>query len=91
MHDKADSIYRVVADIKTPSENIEASIAAWPVSPNLEREFPEILKSTRVMDLNLTIVKNNKKIIEQDVMAVDSAFFEIFDFKLIKGDKNRIV
>ena len=79
MHDKSDSICRVVADIKTPSETIEASIAAWPVAPALEQEFPEILKSTRVMNLNLTILKNNKKINEEDVVAVDSAFFEIFD------------
>ncbi|WP_282040821.1 ABC transporter permease [Winogradskyella flava] len=91
MHEKSDSIYRIVADIKTPSETIEASIAAWPVAPALEQEFPEILKSTRVMNLNLTVVKNNKKVIEEDVVAVDSSFFEIFDFELIKGDKTQIL
>lgn len=91
MHEKSDSIYRIVADIKTPSETIEASIAAWPVAPALEQEFPEILKSTRVMNLNLTVVKNNKKVIEEDVVAVDSSFFEIFDFELVKGDKTQIL
>ncbi len=90
MHSKADSIYRVVADIKTPSETIEASVAAWAVAPNLEREFPEILKSTRVMDVNLTVVKDNKKIIEENVIAVDSAFLDVFDFKLIKGNRNKL-
>lgn len=90
MHSKSNSIYRVVADIKTPSETINASIAAWAVAPNLEQEFPEILKSTRVMDMNLTIVKDDKKIIEEHVVAVDSAFLDIFDFKLVAGDRNEL-
>ena len=91
MHSKSDSIYRVVADIKTPSETIEASIAAWPVAPNLEREFPQILKSTRVMNLGLTLVKDNKKFVEENVIAVDSAFLEIFDYELLKGNKNDVL
>jgi len=31
MHTQSDSIYRVVSDIKTPSETIEAGMAAWPL------------------------------------------------------------
>ncbi|GGD12929.1 ABC transporter permease [Hyunsoonleella pacifica] len=91
MHSKANSIYRVVANLKTPSETIRANKAAWAVAPNLEREFPEILKSTRVMNLNLVIVKEDKKIIEEDVIAVDSAFLDVFDFKLIQGDRTKLL
>ncbi|WP_178983774.1 ABC transporter permease [Winogradskyella helgolandensis] len=91
MHSKTDSIYRVVADIDTPSEKIETSIAAWAVGPNIEEEFPEILKFTRVSRENFTIVKNGTKFIEEDVIAVDSAFFEIFDFDLVKGDKTQVL
>ncbi len=90
MHSKSDSIYRVVADIKTPSETIEASIAAWAVAPNIEKEFPEILKSIRLMNTNLVVEKDSKKIGEQNVLAVDSAFFDVFDFKLIEGDKTKL-
>lgn len=88
MHSQADSIYRVVADIDTPSEKIEANMAAWAVGPNIEKEFPEILKSTRVLNGDLTFVREDVKFIEENVIAVDSAFFEVFDFELIKGDKN---
>ena len=87
MHSQADSIYRVVADIDTPSEKIEANMAAWAVGPNIEKEFPEILKSTRVLNGDLTFIREDVKFIEENVIAVDSAFFEVFDFELINGDK----
>ncbi|WP_407557442.1 ABC transporter permease [Winogradskyella sp. 4-2091] len=87
MHSKSDSIYRVVADIDTPSEKIEAGMAAWPIGPNINKEFPEILNFTRVNTEDLTFVRDGKKFLEEDVIAVDSAFFEIFDFKFIKGNK----
>jgi len=91
MHSKTDSIYRVVANIDTPSEKIEAGIAAWAVGPNIEKEFPEILKSTRILNEDFTIVKDGTKFVEDHVIAVDSAFFEIFDFELIKGDKSQVL
>ena len=91
MHSKSDSIYRIVADIDTPSEKIEANMAAWPVGPNLKKEFPEILKSTRVLNGDLTFVIENVNFVEDNVIAVDSAFFEIFDFELIKGDKSQLL
>lgn len=91
MHSKSNDIYRVVADIKTPSEKIEASMAAWAVAPNIESEFPEILKSTRVLNADLTLVKNDEKFHEEHVIAVDSTFFEIFDFELIKGNKTQLL
>ena len=91
MHSKGDSIYRVVADIDTPSEKIEAGIAAWAVGPNIEKEFPEILKFTRVLGEDFTIVKDGNKFLEEHVIGVDSAFFEIFDFELVKGDKTQVL
>lgn len=87
MHNKGDSIYRVVADIDTPSEKIEAGMAAWAISPNIQKEFPEILKSTRVLNSDLTFIRGDKKFVEDNVIAVDSSFLEIFDFELLKGTR----
>ena len=36
----------------------------------------------------MIIIDNGKKITEEHVIVTDSAFFEIFDFELIKGDIN---
>ena len=50
-HEKGDRLYRVVADVKTPSETIQGNITAWAVGPNLEPEFPEIESAVRVFEL----------------------------------------
>lgn len=87
MHSKSDSIYRVVATIDTPSEKIEAGVTAWAVAPNIKKEFPEILKYTRIVNEDFTFVKEDAKFLEENIILADSSFFEIFDFELVKGDK----
>ncbi len=90
-HTKANRIYRVVADIKTPSENIEANIAAWAVPPHLEKEFPEIESAVRISNLNMLVRKDGLKFNETNAIAADSAFFNMFDFKLLQGNSNNVL
>ena len=86
---KADRIYRVVADIKTPTETINAGGPAWAVAPNAKDEFPEVEQFVRVAaNDNVLIRKGDIKFQEANSMWADSAFFKIFDFKLLKGDPN---
>lgn len=47
-HSKVNRIYRVVADIKTPTEVINANGPAWAVAPHIT-EFPEVEAAVRVM------------------------------------------
>ena len=88
-HSKADRIYRVVADIKTPTEVINASSAAWAVAPNAKDEFPEVEAFSRVSGPDNVLIRNGDvKFEEQNCLWVDSAFFKIFDFRLLKGNPN---
>ena len=88
-HSKADRIYRVVADIKTPTETIKAGGPSWAVPPHLKLDFPEVEQAVRVAgDDILLIRKGDVKFMETRVAWVDSAFFKVFDFKLLKGDPN---
>ncbi len=90
-HTKSNRIYRVVADIKTPTENIEANITAWAVPPNLEKQFPEILSAVRISGSNMLVRKDEIKFQESDAILVDSDFFNVFDFKLLQGDSNNVL
>lgn len=85
-HTKGDRIYRVVADIKTPSEVIQGNITSWPVAPNLEAEFPEIESAVRIIEMGALVRRGELKFNEEEVIAVDSDFFTIFDFKLVNGN-----
>jgi putative ABC transport system permease protein len=89
-HSKANRIYRVVADIKTPTEVIKAGGPSWAVPHHVKLEFPEVEQSVRIAgDDNLLIRKGDVKYMEKNVMWADSAFFKVFDFKLIKGNPEK--
>ena len=85
-HSKANRIYRVVADIKTPTETINAGGPAWAVPPNMKNEFPEVESFLRVTDESLLVRKGDIKFQEDHTFYADSSFFQVFDFPLVKGD-----
>ena len=88
-HTKADRIYRVVSDIKTPTETLHASGPSWAVPPNAKDEFPEVEAFVRIAaNDNVLIRKGDIKFQEDNAMWADSSFFKVFDFKLLKGDPN---
>ncbi len=83
---KADRIYRIVTDLKTPSETINTSGPAWAVGPNIKDEFAEVDAFVRVSGSSLLVRKDDIKFQEDNAMFADSAFFRVFDFKLLKGN-----
>src|ERR1044072_7993749 len=85
-HSKADRIYRIVADIKTPTETIPSGGPAWAVPGHLKFDFSEIEAFTRVMHDNILLRKGDIKFNEPKSFWADSMFFQIFSFKLLKGD-----
>jgi putative ABC transport system permease protein len=85
-HAKAGRIYRVVADIATPSETIHANGPAWPVGPTLRREFPAIESAVRTVTVSFLFRKGDIKYQEQNSLLADPDFFKVFDFPLLKGD-----
>lgn len=84
---KADRIYRIVADIKTPTEVINGSRPALAVPPNLKNDFPEIEAAVRIAQDEVLIRKDDLKFQEENAAWIDSAFFNVFDFELLKGNR----
>lgn len=85
-HEKADRIYRVVADIKTPTEVLKAGGPAWAVAPNARQYFPEIESFVRLSNESFLIRKGDVKFQEENTLYADSSFFQVFSFKLLHGD-----
>ncbi len=85
-HPKADRIYRIVADIKTPTETLPSSGPAWAVPGHIKFDFSEVEAFTRIAPENLLFRKGDIKFNEANAAWADSAFFQIFGFKLLKGD-----
>ena len=83
---KSDRIYRLVTDLKTPSETINSATCSWAFAPPMKNEFPEIEAFTRLNGGSFLVRKGNVKFQETKTVFADSSLFRIFDFKLIHGN-----
>ncbi len=84
----ADDLYRVIEKQKYP--NGEVSLFAptlSAVAPALKNEYPEIIRSSRIMHTPLTLKKKDE-FIEETVVAVDKDFFKMFNIRFVRGDMN---
>src|SRR5882757_2458076 len=83
-HSKADRIYRVVCDIKTPTETLNFSVPSWAMPSNIKTDFPEVESFARVSGDNILVRRGNIKFQEDNAQWADSSLFYVFDFKLLK-------
>jgi putative ABC transport system permease protein len=84
------NIYRLneVQTIGAQGATQKVALSMFPMGPTLKLEFPEIKNFTRVHWMNkYQLTQETKKIFVPQVFFVDSTFLKIFDFKVIKGDK----
>jgi putative ABC transport system permease protein len=87
MHSKADRIYRIVSDIKTPTETLHYSTAPAPAPIHMAAELPEVQSEVRAsFGDNWMVIRGDQVFEQDDVSMADSTFFEIFDFPLLKGN-----
>lgn len=85
-HNKADRLYRLSTDIKTPSDKYETPLVDWNILDELQSEFPEIDMSTMVMGAQLDVKIGNENYTEKRSLAAGASLFQMFDFKLLEGN-----
>lgn len=83
---KADRVYRIVGDLKTPTETLKTSGPSWAAPPNIKDEFPEVEAFVRFNGDYMLLRRGDVKIQEPSIGFADSALFKIFDFKLLQGN-----
>ena len=87
-HTKVDRIYRVVTDIKTPTETLNINITSAPMAAYIKTDFPEVEDMVRLDDARLLIQRGKQTFQEDESMFADSTFFQVFDFTLLRGNSN---
>jgi len=95
-HENADEIYRVGIDAEMQGTRLKAFFTGAPVGRTFVNEIPEVLKSTRVVKVQINadeaVVRyGEKKFVEENLFFVDSTFFDIFDVEFIKGKSERVL
>jgi putative ABC transport system permease protein len=87
-HSKADRIYRVETEVRTPTEIIHTGLTTTPVAINMKRDFPEVEEAVRLGRDGLLVRNGDTKFQETNTVLADSGLFKVFDFPLIEGDRN---
>jgi putative ABC transport system permease protein len=84
-HTKSDTIYRAWLEEHYQGELFQNTSTPIPLGPVLLNGLPEAKSGCRIVELRPSI-KYNNLVFNDPVTMVDKSFFEIFDFKMVKGD-----
>ena len=89
-HLKKEQIYRLdEVQSFTGTETQKVALSMPGMGPNLVNEFPDIKSFTRFWGRGKMLYKKGAEQYQiNKTVLVDSTFLEIFDFKLIRGDRN---
>ncbi|MFD2587492.1 ABC transporter permease [Croceitalea marina] len=90
-HSKKANIYRLIADVEVPNDVLEIDRPALAVPSHLKEDFEEIEDAVRIMGLSLAVRNGDLKFKEEDAVAVDASFFDMFDYNLLQGDKATVL
>src|SRR5690242_18255873 len=84
----ADDIYRIYNDRYQNGKLVQhGTITYSAIGRAMQDDFPEVINHTRVFPFGKVIITNgNKKIGDQNVLAVDNSFLTMFSYPFIAGD-----
>lgn len=86
-HEKGENIYRVGVYGMMMNNEINQAITAAPMAEAMLSDYPEVLNACRIKRAGDWLIRyEDKKFNEKEFLFADSTFFEIFSFKLLKGD-----
>ncbi len=94
-HQLADRIVRLTMDyMNGGTVNAQDTETNPPVGPKAMREMPEVVNYTRAYPFgepNVTVQIGENYYLVEKVLAVDSSFFSMFNYPLIRGTKKGIM
>ena len=85
-HQNAERIYRIERKVDFRDMHGQAPITSGPYGPALVGDYPEIENFVRLNRDELSIKDNRNIFRKQDFIFADKSIFDIFDFRLEKGD-----
>jgi len=88
----SDSVYRIGHKVIRPQGVSYSADTPAPVAPALKEEYPEIAHITRIyFDSEVLFEHENKRFYENNVIYADPDFFNVFPFRLLKGDSAHLL
>jgi putative ABC transport system permease protein len=86
-HENSDRIYRVSSKITEPDDQFIWNVAQIPMGPQVAQDYPEVESYTRFINMPRDLYKyEDKEFVEDNFYYADSTVFDIFTFKVLRGD-----
>jgi putative ABC transport system permease protein len=87
-HKNAKDIYRIVMKASMQGNSFHAPITPAPMAATIRADYPEVRSAVRLFTFGSSpIIRNgDRSYIENGFIWVDSTFFDVFSFNMIKGD-----
>ena len=86
-HKNYKNIYSLKVVGRLAGGVLDQAVTAAPMAQAMLNDYPEVLHATRVTQMGAwLIIFGENRFNEDGVLFADSTFFDVFDFKLLKGD-----
>ncbi|MFA6127209.1 MAG: ABC transporter permease [Bacteroidales bacterium] len=86
-HMNLKRIYRVEQDQNYNGDIYHVNVTAFPAGEGWKKEIPEIEATLRMTQTGALLTKYGEKVFyESGIICVDSTFFKVLTFPLVKGD-----
>lgn len=91
-NEKKDRIFRTILNGKISGQEITIFASPAVLGPTLVKEFPEVEDFCRMAGGGTTILEYNSQVFtENDLIEVDSSFFNLFSIPVLKGDPQNLL
>ena len=86
-HRNYENIYRMKVVGRMAGGELDQAVTAAPMAQAMLNDYPEVIRATRVREMGDWLIGyGENKFNEENVLFVDSTFFDVLDFRMIKGD-----
>jgi len=89
-HSRTSDIYRVNTKFTNPNGSGDRAVSHSPLARTMLNTYPEVESATRVLRIGTlrigTAGSGREHYSEDGILYTDSSFFDVFDFKLLKGN-----
>ena len=90
-HSKGERIARVIMEYSIGGSGNKGNFTSTKVFPTFKENFPEVEDGVRMSPTSKLVKYNDKVFIEKNFLYADSTFFNLFDFKLLKGNATDVL
>jgi len=93
-HEHSDDIYRIALEGEFQGREMDGVTTGSSVGETMVSNIPQVINSVRLFNYfgkSTSVNLGNQTFLEDKLLYTDSTFFEVFSFKLKKGDPQNIL